>query len=318
MAKRRDELAGLDRVFAQLADATPGLHDLEAPAPVLPDGLPEPLIELYAHCDGARLFHDGVELLAARDVETDDDGRAKFALLEGEPVGLDDRGRVWRADASLDDVVCEGTRLDRWIAGVVDAIGLLYDFDGEFEDGIFDEDGELLPAIAEKQLRAQLKRDPRAPGARWRLAHALLAQDQFDPGRHELEEVVQHEPSFAWAWLDLARLSERSGELAGAVDEARAGAEAATAAGHGQAGYFWAQLARIAVLANDDVARAGAAKRATELAPGMKRDQLAGAKDSLAAGDTDSARGLMALLKAVWPRDLEVLALDREIKNTGQ
>ena len=294
-------------MFAQL-DEAPGCTTSAA------RGLAaEPLIELYAHCDGARLFHDGIELAGARAVTTDDAGRARFGALEDEPVALDARGRVWRADASLEDDVCEGTRLDRWLAGIVDAVALLYDGDGEFADDIFDDAGELLPAVAERQLRAQLKRDPRAPAPRWRLAHALLAQDSFDAGRRELEEVVQHEPAFAWAWLDLARLSERSGEHAGALDEARAAAEAATAAKHAQAGYFWAQVARLAALAGDDVARADAARRAAAAAPGMKADQLAGAKESLAAGDVDSARGLLALLRAVWPRDLEVLALDREL-----
>jgi hypothetical protein len=332
--KTDGELAGLDRVFARLGEAAPGLHDVVPPAATLPSGLPEALIELYAHCDGGRLFHDGVEIAASAAVAAarsgsagprsdsppgelrspiDDDGRVRFATLEGEPVALDARGRVWRADASLDDVVCEGTRLDRWLAGVVDAVALLYDHDGEFDDGLFDDDGELLPEVAERQLRAQLKRDPHAPGPRWRLAHALLAQDGFEAGRKELEEVVHGEPHFAWGWLDLARLSERAGELGGAIDEARAAADAATAAGHAQAGYFWAQVARVAARGGDEVSRAAAAQRVVELAPGLRGDQLAGARASLAAGDRDSARGLVELLRAVWPRDLEVLALAGEL-----
>ncbi len=261
----RDELAGLDRVFAGLADAPAGLHDLAPTAhdrEVARAASPEPLLELYAHCDGGRLFHESIELAASHAVVVDAAGRSQFATLEGEPVAVDARGRIWRNDPSLDDVVCEGTRLDRWIAGVVDAVAMLYDNDGEFDDDLFDDDGELLPAVAERQLRAQLKRDPKAPGPRWRLAHALLAGDQLEPGRQELEEVVHAEPQFCWAWLDLARLSERSGEIAGAVDEARAAAEAATAARHVQAGYFWAQVARLAGLAGDAASRDDAARRA--------------------------------------------------------
>ena len=62
------------------------------------------------------------------------------------------------ADESVDDDVCDGTRLDRWLAGQIDALDLVYDHDGEFAEDVFDEDGELLPIIREKQLRAQLKR----------------------------------------------------------------------------------------------------------------------------------------------------------------
>jgi hypothetical protein len=316
MAKTRDELAGLDRVFGMLGDAPAGLHEVTPAADVLPDNLAEPLIELYGHCDGGRLFHDSIELVASHAVVVDAAGRSQFATLEGEAVALDARGRIWRRDASLDDDVCEGSRLDRWIAGVVDAVAMLYDGDGEFDDGVFDDDGELLPAVAERQLRAQLKRDPRAVGPRWRLAHALLAGDQVEVARRELEDVVHGEPGFGWAWLDLARLSERAGELAGAVDEAKAAAEAA--AGHPQAGYFWAQVARLAGLAGDAGVRDAAAARARELAPGMRADQLAGARESIAAGDVASARGLVELLRAVWPRDVDVLALAGELARLSQ
>jgi predicted Zn-dependent protease len=209
--------------------------------------------------------------------------------------------------------VCEGARLDRWLAGIVDALGVLYDADGEFVEGVFDEDGELVPAVGERQLRAMLKRDPGAPGPRWRLAHALLAQDRVDEARAALEEVVAAEPGFAWAWLDLARISERLGELPGAVDEARAAA--AAAAGHPQAGYFHAQLARLAARSGDEATRAAAARRAAELAPELKAAQLEGAQSSLAEGDLVSARGLLDLLRAVWPRDLEVLDLGRQVES---
>jgi Tfp pilus assembly protein PilF len=324
--RRKDERgdggpSGLDRVFAVLDAAPAGLHDVTPPAEQLPSGLPEPLIDLYARCDGLRLYLDSVELWPSAEVEASDrrsriaggiDDRWAFGELEGEELRIDPRGRIWRRDESLDDLVCEGARLDRWLAGIVDALGVLYDAEGEFADGVFDEDGELVPAVGERQLRAQLKRDPAAPGPRWRLAHTLLAQDRADEARAELEEVVAAEPGFAWAWLDLARISERLGELPGAVDEARAAADAA--AGHPQAGYFHAQLARLAGRAGDEATRAAAARRAAQLAPELKTAQLDGARASLAEGDLASARGLLDLLRAVWPRDLAVLDLARQVE----
>jgi Tfp pilus assembly protein PilF len=315
MARRRrdDDTEQLDRVFEKLNDAPPGLHDLEPPADELPAGLPEPLIELYAHCDGGRLFVETIELAPAREVTMHVPGRWRFATIDGEAIAIDHRGKIWRSDASVDDDICDGTRLDRWLAGVVDATALLYDRDGEFADDVFDDDGELVPAVVDRQLRAQLRRDAAAPGPRWRLAHALHAEGATENARDMLEQVVADDPAFAWAWLDLARISERLGEIGSAVDEARMAADTAEGIGHPQAGYFWAQLARLAARAGDDVQRAQAATKSSLLAPDLKRAQLDGARASLDAGDLASARGLLELLRAVWPRDLEVLELSRRL-----
>lgn len=327
MAKksRRDEGGqhGLDRVFELLDAAPAGLHDITPPADALPAGLPDPLIELYARCDGAHLYHDTLELAPSAEVTLPEvaarsasDARWRFGTIDGEAVSIDTRGRIWRADPSLDDDVCEGSRLDRWLAGLVDALALVYDHEGEFNDGVFDEDGELLPEVRERQLRACLRRDAAAPAARWRLAHLLSEADTDDAraaARDQLEQVVADDPTFAWAWLDLARISERLGELPGAIDEARMAAQTAEGARHPQAGYFWAQVARLASRHGDELLRAEAATKTSLLAPDLRRAQLDGARASLADDDRASARGLLELLRAVWPRDLEVLALARDL-----
>jgi len=322
MAKKRrgDEREGgdgLDRIFGLLEAAPAGLHDVEPAASALPSGLPPPLIELYAHCDGLRLFLDAVELVPATQVTMPVAGRWRFGEIDGDALAIDHRGRIWRADPSLDDDVCDGTRLDRWIAGVLDATGLLYDGDGEFAEDVFDEEGEVLPVIRERQMRAQLKRDPAAPGPRWRLAHALIEQGVHEDARNEFEQVVADDPAFVWAWLDLARLSEKLGELTNAVDEARMAAETAEGVQHAQAGYFWAQLARLAARTGDEVLRAQAATKTSLLGPTLKQAQLDGVRESLAAGDVASAKGLLELLRAVWPRDLEVLDLVRRIETAN-
>src|SRR5438093_13419 len=155
MARRRnDDVDPLDRVFESLDEAAPGLHDLDRAAETLPPGLPPPLIDLYARCDGARLFVDAIEILPSHEV-TFDQGRWRFALV-------------------------------------------------------------------------------------------LLAAGAAEDARNELEQVVADDPVFAWAWLDLARVSELLGEIGGAIDEARMAAEAAEGVQHPQAGYFWSQVARLA------------------------------------------------------------------------
>lgn len=297
-----------------LEDAPAGLHDMDPPTAQLPPGLPEGLIELYARCDGARLFLDAIELVPAADVVMASPARWRFGTVDGDAVSIDHRGRIWRFDDAVDDDLLDGTRLERWLLGQIEATGLLYDRDGEFAEDAFGEDGEIVPAVRERQLRAQLRRDPAAPAPRWRLAQALHEQGAVEDARAELEQAVADDPAFAWAWLDLARISERLGEIAGAIDEARMGAQTAEGTQHPQAGYFWAQLARLASRAGDELLRAEAATKTSLLAPDLRRAQLAGARDSLESGDAASAKGLLELLRAVWPRDLEVLDLARRLE----
>ncbi len=315
MAKKRrdDDLGGLERTFALLADALPGLHDVTPPSTRVPAGLPEALIELYAYCDGLRLFHDSVEVRPARDVVSTTPGRWQFATVEGDDVAIDLRGKVWRTDDELDDDVCDGTRIDRWLAGLLDSYTQVYDEEGEFLDDVFDDEGEIVASVRERQLRAHLKRDAGAPGVRWQLANVLLGQGATEDARNELEQVVADDPAFAWAWLDLAKISERVGDLGNATDEVRMAAETAEGAQHPQAGYFWSQLARLASCTGNEILRAEAATKTSLLAPDLKRAQLDGARELLATGDTASARGLVDLLRAVWPRDLEVLELAKQL-----
>lgn len=312
MAKRRDDVDPLARIFDLLDDAPPGLHDVDPATDDLPAGLPAPLIELYAHCDGARIFGESLEILPSADVELED-GRWQFALAEDERIFVDAKGKVWRADASIEDDVCEGTRIDRWLAGMLDALDLVIDHEGEYRDDVYDEEGDILPIIREKQLRAQLKRDSAAPAPRWRLALVLLEQGSIEEARNELEEVVTNDPAFSWAWLDLARVSEQLGESTGAIDEARMAAEAAEGVQHPQAGYFWSHVARLAAHTGNDMVRAEAATKASLLAPDLKRAQIDGVRQCIEGGDTESAKGLVDLLRAVWPRDLEVLELARRV-----
>jgi hypothetical protein len=61
--------------------------------------------------------------------------------------------------------------------------------------------------------------------------------------------------------------------------------------------------------------RAQAATRASLLAPDLKRAQIEGARERIESGDKASAKGLLDLLRAVWPRDLEVLELARRVES---
>ncbi len=307
-----DETA-VDRVLAALERWPDGMHDLGEPTIDLPQDWPPAVIDVYLAMGGARLFGDAVVLTPPAELPPpDEDGRIEFATVDDEPRWFDRAGRVWREDPDSGERVLEGTALDRWLHGAVDAAALLFDADGEFAEDAFTEDGELTLACALARARAQVKRDARAPGPRWRLARLLAEAGELAPARRELEEVVALAPTLGWAWLDLARLSERLGELAGALDEARAAADADPQ--HEQRGHFLAEAARLAAAAGDEAARHELAARALAVAPDLARAQTAGAEDQLAAGELDGAAHLAALARALAPRDLAVLDLARRIE----
>jgi tetratricopeptide (TPR) repeat protein len=301
----------IDRLIAVLEAAPAGLHDLDDASGDVPLEWPITMSDVYLAFDGARLFHEELILYPAAHVIRDENGRWQIGDLGGNAIQVDGRGRVWRTDEESGEDVVDGTSLPKWLRGQIEALSLLFDKDGEYGEDVFDDEGEISADLARAQVRAQVKRDPKAPGPRWRLARALAAAGEVDAARAELESVVEVAPELPWAWLDLARLSESLGELDGAYDEAVAAAEAAP--GHEQVAYFWAHAARLAVRRKNDADRARCAARAVDADPRIVEAQLAGAEQNLADGDVESARALVELARAVAPRDLTAIDLARRI-----
>jgi len=303
----------VDRIIAALERWPDGMHDLGEPTIELPHSWPPSVVDVYLGMGGANLFGEAIVLTPPAEVApADEDGLTLCGTFDDTPFWFDSRGRVWREDPDTGDRYIDGTALDRWLLGAIEAAALLFDPDGEFAEDAFTDDGELTPETELARARAQVKRDGKAPGPRWRLARMLAATGDLDEARHELEEVVALEPALSWAWLDLARISEKLGELPGALDEARAAAEADPA--HEQRGYFFAEAARLAAATGDDAERARLAATALAADPGLVRAQLAGADDQLAAGDLDAAAHLAGLARALAPRDLGVIDLGRRIE----
>ena len=302
----------VDRIMTALERAPAGLHDLGEPTVHVPLAWPPSVADVYLAFDGGALYGDLLTLAPAADAPAPDaDGLVAIGELMGEGVWFDGKGRVWRGDADTGERVVDGTRFDRWLHGVIDGLAPLYDADGEFAEDAFTDDGELTDEVAVAMLHAQLKRDARAPGPRWRLARALTAQGELAAAREELEDVVAASPELAWAWMDLARIAERLGELAGAVDEAEQAARARP--DHELTPYFLAEAARLAAKAGDEPRRADLARRALAGDPDLARDRLAAAQSSLDGGELEDAAHLVALARALAPRDLAAIDLARRI-----
>jgi tetratricopeptide (TPR) repeat protein len=305
----------IERVMDALRAYADGVHQLGEPAAAMDADLPEGVRAVWQAMDGAELFH-GELVLYPRAAWTREAGKLHVGEMgeDGLWVALDG-GAVWRLEESTGEWIEEGSSADRWLSGWVDAEALLYDREGEFNEGAIDEEGELTPETEIARARALLKRDRRAAAPRWRLARALVRGGKVKAAREELEELVAQHPRFAWAWYDLARASEALGELAGAREEAVAAAEADSAYEH--AGFFLAWAARLAMLAADEPARVALAARALAADGRLAERQLDGARASLEAGEVSGARELCEVALALAPRDLAALDLVRQIEAAG-
>ena len=311
-AAAREDDTTVDRIVAALERWPDGMHDLDEPRVDVPVDWPAALADVYLAFDGGRLFSDSLTLSPIAELPRwDARGRILVGEWLNEPIEVDRAGAVWRVDPETGDDVIDGTTFDRWLHGAIDASALLFEDDGEFRDDVFTEGGELTPEVSLAQAKAQVRRDARAPGPRWRLARLLVARGDLDTARAELEEVVARAPALAWAWLDLAKISERLGSKGGAVDEAEAAADADP--DHEHRAHFLAEAARLAAAAGDEPRRAAFAARALALEPGLVAGQLAGAEDRVTEGDLGAAAHLVALARAIAPRDLAALDLAKRI-----
>lgn len=318
MARASDDDRDTAGRIGAVLDAHPaGMHRVGEPATVLDMDYPEALTTVLREFNGAELFHEAVILLPSREVERVDDGPdGTFCYLVGEVGGddifVDARGRVFRLEEDTGEWLEEGSRYDRWLLGAIEAEELLYDRDGEFREDAFEDTGELATQIIADMQRRVLRRDRHAPAPRWRLAQALLRQGKREAARDELEQVVAHAPRFAWAWFDLARISEELGQMDTAIDEYVAAAEARPDYEH--AGFFWAHAARVAQALGNEARRADYASRALARDPDMVRTQQSGAAETLEAGDAHAALRLAEVAAALQPRDLRVLDLLTRIR----
>jgi len=302
--------------LAHLAQAlqryAPGVHRLASPASFAKaSALPAGLSAFYQQWNGADLFHESLRIRAVEEVEADL-GRWMVAELGRDTIHVDREGAVWRLEDDTGDLIHDGTRFDRWLDGWVDGESILYDTDGEFLDFILDEDGELTPQAALDREQRAHKRDKKAAGPWWRLARALARQGELAAARAELEGVVAEHPQFGWAWFDLSRISEQLGEADGALEEAVAAAQADPEYEH--TAYFWAHAARLAATAGDEPRRADLAARALARDPDLARTQREGAAAQAAEGSVNEARELLAIALALAPRDLEALALQKQLE----
>ena len=313
--EQRDETEIFDRIerlCARLEADPAGLHQLNSPRPLVHGKMPFALEAVYQRFNGGEFFHGALCIRPLSEIGGQD-GFINVGEHQGLEILVDSEGRVWRFDEDCDELVCEGSRFDRWLEGNLGAESCLTDSEGEFRDEVFAESGELLPESVILIERKRLDRDKLAIGPRWRLARALISQEKFHEARAELEEVVRLAPKFNWAWHDLARVSEKIGDLRAAADEALEATRCRS--DHPYMAFFLAHAARLADALGEEEDASTLAMRARERDPDFVRRSIEGARRCISDNEPQNARELLVLAKALAPKNLDLLSLLRSLES---
>ena len=292
-----------------------GVHHLNPPAIALDTALPAALAALYRAFDGAEMCHEAIVLWSSSEIQRLPAGTVgpdvgecyRIGVIAGDDLAVDAHDRVYRLEADTGEWLPEGSHLARWLHGAVEAEILLYDRDGEFVDAAFEDSGEVTAAMNERMCRRILDRDRAAPAPRWRLARSLALAGRVGEAREHLERVVAQSRGFAWAWFDLARISEGLGDAETALEELLQAV--ACRPDYEHAGFLYAHAARLAAALGREGERARLADEALARDPMLLRTQRDGAQAMLDEDEPQAALELAQLAAALAPRDLAVLDL---------
>ncbi len=327
-SERRDLLTALDRLEERLETAPEGLHaaGARADAEALADiDLPPGAALLWARYDGVELMSGEARVFAVNEIAAATQSAARDGLLLDGDVVIGERGRVifalppdpWAEGGSVVSITEEVERAPEassvihLLLGLLGEIGVLYDDDGEFHDGLIDEWGDLEPSAHRKLLRRRLDLDPIAPAPRLRLVQLLRAGDEHRAAAKEAERVLHYAPEYAAAHYEKARALLAMEQVEPARRAFIRACEHAVDPINAAAYQAWAAHAS----EDEDKAKQHAAA-VLESRPDFAQHQLAGARGRWTRRDRTGAIELLTLGLAVAPRNLELLSLRAEIEST--
>lgn len=211
-----------DRIEDRLRDAPLGLHQVGEPAD--PEALaraelPDEAVVLWRRWDGLGLGNGEARLLSLAESEVaTQEARDAGILREGDRV-IGEAGLAslvlpadpWAEGGDVVMVEDDGERAPyassvlRMVIGMLAEMSVLYDDEGEYREGLFDEQGVLTAKSERRLLRRRLDFDEDAPFPRFRLGQLLRRAGELRAARSELRKVLHRAPEFAWAHWELGR-----------------------------------------------------------------------------------------------------------------
>lgn len=328
----REEIArverALDRLEERLIDAPDGLYRPGRPAQpgaLEQAGLSAVATPVWEKFDGMDLAQGEAKLYALLEIPAATRSADADGLLRPGDLVVGERGRMlmilpqdpWEEGAEVVSVDEDGERapeassIAHLVLGWMGEVAVLYADDGEFQDDLFDEYGELLPASQRRLLRRRLDMDPDAPRPRLELARALREAGELRAAKSELQAVLKRAPEYAWARHEQGRVLEGLQQSKPAHDAHVRAAECAR--DPELKALFWAWAARVAT---DDATRKSDAQQVVGLRPDFVANQCQGARARFEHGDEVEARTMVELGLAVAPTHLDLLALRRQFESS--
>ncbi|MCA9682674.1 MAG: hypothetical protein KC457_10795 [Myxococcales bacterium] len=336
MGRRRDHAIEsiLDRIEDRLIDAPEGLHQVGEPASAddlaaaAKAGLEPEVLALWRRWDGLDLGNGEARLLSlAEQVEATAAASDEGILRPGDRV-IGEFGAAilvvpadpWAEGGEVMMVEDDGERapyassVGKLALGLVAEMSLLYDDEGEYRDGLFEEHGQLAEKAERKLLRRRLDFDEDAPFPRFRLAQLLRRGGELRGAKSELRRVLHCAPEFEWAHWELGRTLLA---LADAQDAAGSREEAArsfaAAAERCADPHLKALFLAWQAIASEGEAREHTAAEVLRLDPGFVAAREAGLREAIEDEDGARARELLTLGLAIEPRHLGLLALRKAV-----
>ena len=315
----------LDRVEERLVDAPFGFHhcgEALADDGWEPSSLSNGAQMLWRRWNGLELANGGVRIFPAEELTSQTQLAHDAGLVIEGDIVIGERGAdlvvvsfdPWEEGAEVLLVDDQGGRspsnasVASFILAQFAEFSVLYDEEGEFQEGIFDEDGELTSEAHRRLHRRHLDFDADAPLARLRLGQLLREEGETRAACREFTQVLKRAPNYAWAQFEQARAQLRLGEGRRAQEGFKRALELET--DDFLRVYF---LAWSAMAAESEEARARFVSAVEAASPEFSANQDAAAREALERGQHARAAELIELGLCVSPRSLGLLELQRTL-----
>ena len=128
-------------LIGRLKKDQPGMHQISEPGYLMDSEFPPGLKKCLYEADGMSLYFEAITIFSSKEIRRNKAGYWCIGQYNSE-IFSNEKGHIFSKEEEL--YILEGKDLESFIQGTVDAEKTLYDKEGEFKEGLFDDQGELL------------------------------------------------------------------------------------------------------------------------------------------------------------------------------